>query len=238
MRPIVAHRLAAPISYHRAHAVQREMVARRRAGSAPDTLLLLQHDPVFTLGRLQASAHNVLASPEQIAAAGRTDGCTRAVGVFCLHRLAHWQAQRSSNPIAAATSRSTARASWLHIRSSTSTGFERVYDGTPLPPIMSPRADGYSTELSHRTTARVAPPRYVSALEQTMIETAAVFGVQARAQHLSNSECNSECFDPWMSRPARAHTHRRNAHTRATLALPPPGAARRPGRDWCVGWRP
>ena len=71
MRPIVVHRLAAPISYCRAQALQRELAARRRAGSAPDTLLLLQHEPVFTLGRLQASRRNFLVPPEQIAAAGR-----------------------------------------------------------------------------------------------------------------------------------------------------------------------
>ncbi len=44
----------------------REQVA---AGQVPDTLLLCEHDPVITLGR-SARAHNVLATPETLAAQG------------------------------------------------------------------------------------------------------------------------------------------------------------------------
>jgi lipoyl(octanoyl) transferase len=36
-------------------------VAERQAGSIPDTLLLLEHDPVFTLGRIARAEHLLLA---------------------------------------------------------------------------------------------------------------------------------------------------------------------------------
>ena len=48
--------------YDQAHARQLELAALRRAGKAPDTLLLLEHPPVITLGR-NAPAAGVLAPP-------------------------------------------------------------------------------------------------------------------------------------------------------------------------------
>jgi lipoyl(octanoyl) transferase len=39
------------VSYRNALAIQQDIAARRRAGSLPDTLLLLEHPPVYTYGR-------------------------------------------------------------------------------------------------------------------------------------------------------------------------------------------
>ena len=47
--------------------LQARLVAERQAGRIPDTLLLLEHDPVFTLGR-NARAENVLLSEEALRA--------------------------------------------------------------------------------------------------------------------------------------------------------------------------
>ena len=63
-------RLPGLTSYGEGMALQRQLMRERAAKSAPDTLLLLEHAPVFTLGRLQESASNVLASSEEISAAG------------------------------------------------------------------------------------------------------------------------------------------------------------------------
>ena len=47
-------------AYSEVLALQQERVDARLAGVCPDTLLLLEHDPVFTLGRKRSSASNVL----------------------------------------------------------------------------------------------------------------------------------------------------------------------------------
>ncbi len=47
------------IRYADGLALQERLVAERKAGSVPDTLLLLEHEPVFTLGR-NARQENVL----------------------------------------------------------------------------------------------------------------------------------------------------------------------------------
>jgi lipoyl(octanoyl) transferase len=49
--------------------LQRERVAARKAGVIPDTLLLLEHPNVYTLGR-NAKKENLLISAEQLAAHG------------------------------------------------------------------------------------------------------------------------------------------------------------------------
>jgi lipoyl(octanoyl) transferase len=57
------------IGYQAAWDRQHDLVAARAAGEVPDTLLLLEHDPVLTLGRHADPAH-VLAPPELLAARG------------------------------------------------------------------------------------------------------------------------------------------------------------------------
>lgn len=57
------------IGYRAAWDLQHELVAARAAGSIPDQLLLLEHDPVYTLGRHADAAH-VLVPAEELSALG------------------------------------------------------------------------------------------------------------------------------------------------------------------------
>ena len=57
------------IGYERAHALQQMLVDRRIAGTIGDVILLLEHDPVVTLGR-GAKEENVLAGEEDLRARG------------------------------------------------------------------------------------------------------------------------------------------------------------------------
>ena len=57
------------VSYRKGLEIQARVVEARKAGRIGDTLLLLEHDPVITLGR-NASRANVLASDEWLAARG------------------------------------------------------------------------------------------------------------------------------------------------------------------------
>jgi lipoyl(octanoyl) transferase len=59
------------IDYGDALSLQRELVEDRRADRIPDTLLLLQHPPVITLGvKARGERRHVLASPESLHRAG------------------------------------------------------------------------------------------------------------------------------------------------------------------------
>lgn len=57
------------VGYGEGQRLQRRLVRRRRALAVPDTLLLLEHDPVITLGR-SAHAHHVRIEPDQARARG------------------------------------------------------------------------------------------------------------------------------------------------------------------------
>jgi lipoyl(octanoyl) transferase len=57
------HRLGT-IPYGRGLTIQEELVAKRRAGEVPDTLLLLEHPHVVTLGT-SSKAEHVLVSPDE-----------------------------------------------------------------------------------------------------------------------------------------------------------------------------
>lgn len=57
------------IDYRSAWRLQHELVVARAAGEAPDTLLLLEHDAVLTLGRHADPAH-VLAGDDELATRG------------------------------------------------------------------------------------------------------------------------------------------------------------------------
>ena len=56
-RPATAVRRLGRVEYDQAWGIQRELVAARQGGHAPDTLLLLEHPPVITLGRSGETAH-------------------------------------------------------------------------------------------------------------------------------------------------------------------------------------
>ena len=53
------------IGYEEAWALQRSLVEQRKAGDIPDTLLLLEHPHVFTLGR-NANAEHLLERPPEV----------------------------------------------------------------------------------------------------------------------------------------------------------------------------
>jgi len=55
--------------YAPVHALQEQLVAERGAGSIPDTLVLVEHEPVYSMGR-RAKDDNILASVEQRARLG------------------------------------------------------------------------------------------------------------------------------------------------------------------------
>jgi lipoyl(octanoyl) transferase len=68
MNSVTAHWLGR-VRYGEAHALQERLVEARVAGEIGDTLLLLEHQPVITLGR-GAKPVNVLASPDVRASLG------------------------------------------------------------------------------------------------------------------------------------------------------------------------
>jgi lipoyl(octanoyl) transferase len=69
-RDLAVRRLGT-VDYAEGLDVQRRLVEQRRAGGIPDTLLLLQHPHVLTLGvKLADAKSHVLASPEELAALG------------------------------------------------------------------------------------------------------------------------------------------------------------------------
>jgi len=57
------------VDYAKAHRLQKEMQAKRIAGEITDTVLLLEHPPVLTMGRSAKNQH-VLAPPEVLEARG------------------------------------------------------------------------------------------------------------------------------------------------------------------------
>ena len=59
------------VPYEAALALQADLVTARKAGTIPDTLLLLQHPPVITLGvKVRQSREHVLASDDELRARG------------------------------------------------------------------------------------------------------------------------------------------------------------------------
>jgi lipoyl(octanoyl) transferase len=61
------------VEYDAGVALQQNLVDARRAGTIGDTLLLLEHPPVITLGvKTRGGSPNVVASPETLAAEGVT----------------------------------------------------------------------------------------------------------------------------------------------------------------------
>lgn len=68
MRPLDVRRLGR-IRYAEGLELQARLVEERKAGAIPDTLLLLEHEPVFTLGR-NARKENVLLPEQELRARG------------------------------------------------------------------------------------------------------------------------------------------------------------------------
>lgn len=70
MRPLEIRRLG-HVSYGDGLALQAKLVEERRAGAIPDTLLLLEHPPIITLGvKTRRGPNHIVASEETLAAEG------------------------------------------------------------------------------------------------------------------------------------------------------------------------
>jgi lipoyl(octanoyl) transferase len=70
-RSFDVRRLGAGVDYGDALALQARLVEERRSGTIGDTLLLLEHPPVITLGvKTRGKPTNIVASPEALAAEG------------------------------------------------------------------------------------------------------------------------------------------------------------------------
>lgn len=69
MRTLSVTDLGAGVGYAEALELQERLHAQRVAGAVPDTLLLLEHRPVYTLGR-SAAADHILYSEEALRQAG------------------------------------------------------------------------------------------------------------------------------------------------------------------------
>jgi lipoyl(octanoyl) transferase len=67
-RPLLVRHLGR-VPYAEGLQIQEQLVAERQAGRIVDVLLLLEHEPVFTMGR-NARAENVLLSPEALRSRG------------------------------------------------------------------------------------------------------------------------------------------------------------------------
>jgi lipoate-protein ligase B len=52
------------VDYEKAYSFQKDLLERRIRGEVPDTLILLEHEPVFTVGR-SGSAENILLTDEE-----------------------------------------------------------------------------------------------------------------------------------------------------------------------------
>jgi lipoyl(octanoyl) transferase len=67
---LAVRRLPGRVPYAEAWEMQREIVKLRRADEAPDTLFLLEHPPVYTLGRATRDASNLGAGEEYLRSLG------------------------------------------------------------------------------------------------------------------------------------------------------------------------
>ncbi len=82
-RPFTARYLGR-VEYGEAWAMQQSMLQARIEGTIGDTVLLLEHPPVVTLGR-GADAQNIVASPEQLAREGISQYATERGGDVTYH---------------------------------------------------------------------------------------------------------------------------------------------------------
>jgi len=72
------------VDYLHALELQKTLAARRAAGNAPDTLLLLEHPHVFTLGR-RGQEFDILLSPDEVGRLGVTVHHTDRGGLVTYH---------------------------------------------------------------------------------------------------------------------------------------------------------
>jgi lipoate-protein ligase B len=82
--PCAVRSLGGLVPYERGLALQRQLAEQRSSGQVPDTLLLLEHAPVITLGR-RGSRQDILAPPERLRDLGITVVETNRGGLVTYH---------------------------------------------------------------------------------------------------------------------------------------------------------
>ena len=70
MRPLQVQRLGL-VPYADGLELQRRLVEERKAGHVPDTLLLLQHPHVLTIGVKKDGREHILATPDRLSSTMR-----------------------------------------------------------------------------------------------------------------------------------------------------------------------
>jgi lipoyl(octanoyl) transferase len=83
-REAVLIRPEGPVPYGPANEVMHRLAERRLAGEIPDTVILLEHPPVFTAGR-RARPDELLWSPDELAARGAEVHRIDRGGAFTFH---------------------------------------------------------------------------------------------------------------------------------------------------------
>lgn len=84
MRPARLIDVAAPVPYGPANDAMHRLAERRLAGEIPDTVILLEHPPVFTAGR-RARPDELLWSPDELDARGAEVHRIDRGGAFTFH---------------------------------------------------------------------------------------------------------------------------------------------------------
>mmetsp|Transcript_33939 Transcript_33939/g.57002 ORF Transcript_33939/g.57002 Transcript_33939/m.57002 type:complete len:154 (-) Transcript_33939:608-1069(-) len=64
-RSLSVHSLPGLVPYSRALELQEDLAEKRRAGVINDTLLVLQHPPVYTIGK-RPNFHNIISSEQEL----------------------------------------------------------------------------------------------------------------------------------------------------------------------------
>ncbi len=106
MTPFEVRRLGL-VPYDEAWELQKTLAAQRAADAIPDTLLLLEHPPTYTLGR-SGHADNLLLNPEALAARGVSLHWVDRGGDITFHgpgQLVGYPILRLGSPAEAATGR-------------------------------------------------------------------------------------------------------------------------------------
>jgi lipoate-protein ligase B len=84
MRPTWLFEPAGPVPYEASNAAMHDLAERRLAGDVPDSLILLEHPPVFTAGRRSKPEHLLWSEPEAAARGAAVHHIDRG-GSFTFH---------------------------------------------------------------------------------------------------------------------------------------------------------
>jgi lipoate-protein ligase B len=84
VRPTWLFELAGPVPYEASNAAMHDLAERRLTGDVPDSLVLLEHPPVFTAGRRSKPEHLLWSEPEAAARGAAVHHIDRG-GSFTFH---------------------------------------------------------------------------------------------------------------------------------------------------------